>query len=130
MKLVIKYPKTLSDKPIISDLIKKYDLTINFLKANINPEMEGLLIIELIGDRCEEGINYLNDNGISVQPLSKDIIRDEKKCTECGACVVHCPSSALHFANLNNTVDFDSEKCVACEECISICPFKAMTLKY
>ncbi|MBU4414418.1 MAG: 4Fe-4S binding protein, partial [Proteobacteria bacterium] len=66
----------------------------------------------------------------SVQPLSKDIKRNEKKCTHCGACVPICPTEALVVDPKTRRVDFYSEKCIACELCINACPPRAMELHF
>ncbi|MBU7009271.1 MAG: 4Fe-4S binding protein [Theionarchaea archaeon] len=57
------------------------------------------MVIELSGDRknVDAEIEYLENRGISVQSLEKHVLRDEKKCTHCSACVVHCPTKALHI---------------------------------
>ena len=37
-KVVIRYPADFADKPIIYELVKRYDLLLNILKARIFPE--------------------------------------------------------------------------------------------
>ena len=132
-KLVLKFPKSLVDKPIISDLIKRYKLDFNILKANISPNSEGLLVLELKGkDKdYDEALEYLKGLKVDIQPLSKDIIKDDKKCTNCTLCVSLCPTQALYIKDRKTMkVGFDPEKCVACEACIPVCPYKALTLKF
>ncbi len=130
-RIVIKFPHSLVDKPIIYNLVKEFDLAFNILQAKITPKEEGLLIIELSGkkENYAKGLKYLTDLGISVQPLSQDVTRNEKRCTHCGVCVSICPTQAL-FRDKDNMVEFDPSKCVGCELCVRACPPRAMTVKF
>ncbi len=132
-KLVLKFPKEITDKPIVYKLIKDYDLIFNILKAQVSGEKEGLLVMELTGDEkdIEKGIAFLRQNNVSIQPLSKDIERDENKCTHCSACIVHCPTGALYIKDRDKMeVEFDKSKCILCEACIPVCPVNAMRVNY
>jgi uncharacterized protein (DUF362 family)/NAD-dependent dihydropyrimidine dehydrogenase PreA subunit len=51
---------------------------------------------------------------------------DPELCTACGACIDHCPVSALTMNNNIPTVD--AEVCIACFCCQEMCPEKAMSL--
>ena len=48
-KLFLRFPSSLVDRPIISDLVKELDLGFNILKAYVTPEEEGNLVIEFTG---------------------------------------------------------------------------------
>ena len=48
-RIVLRFGKDISDKPIIYYLVKDYDLRINILKANVNPNKEGTLVLSLAG---------------------------------------------------------------------------------
>jgi uncharacterized protein (DUF362 family)/Pyruvate/2-oxoacid:ferredoxin oxidoreductase delta subunit len=52
---------------------------------------------------------------------------DQDLCTACGACIDHCPVSALSMQENFPVVDADS--CITCFCCQEICPEKAMSLK-
>ncbi len=129
-KLVLKFPRSLLDKPILNTVIKKFNLDFNILHAQVRPE--GLLILELSGkeEDYKGAIKYLGELKVDMQPLSRDITRDEKKCTNCSACIPHCPTQALFIEDRETMkVGFDPEKCIACEACIPVCPYKALSLK-
>ncbi len=130
-RIVLTFPRNLLDKPVVYKLVKEYNLTFNILQAKITPEEEGLLILELSGDKVdyEKGVKYLKDLDVKIQPLSKDVIRDDQKCTHCGACVTVCPTGALSLDKKTMKVDFDSKKCIACELCVRACPPRAMIVK-
>jgi ferredoxin len=51
---------------------------------------------------------------------------DPELCTACGACIDHCPVSALSMQGIIPIVDADT--CIACFCCQEICPEKAMCL--
>ncbi|MBN1384628.1 MAG: 4Fe-4S dicluster domain-containing protein [Elusimicrobia bacterium] len=131
-KIVLKFPPRLVEQPIIYKLVKDFDLEFNILKANIMPDEEGLLVLELTGDekKYNEGIKYLKSFGILIQPLSKDVVLDKEKCTHCGACVTVCPVGAFTVDEKTRKIVFDNTKCIACELCINACPLQAMELHF
>jgi ferredoxin len=48
-------------------------------------------------------------------------------CTACGACIEHCPVSALTMKETTVPV-VDADTCIACFCCQEICPEQAMSL--
>jgi len=131
-KMVLKFPHRLVEQPIVYRMVKDHELEFNILKAYVTPKEEGLLVLELTGEdkNFDRAISYLKKVGVSVQPLSKDIKRDEDKCTHCGACVPICPTEALVVDPKTRKVEFYNEKCIACELCIKACPPRAMELHF
>jgi ferredoxin len=130
-RFVIHFPSQLVNQPIIYLLAKEYDLSFNIVLARIMPNEEGLMVAELGGeeDNYNAGIKYLVEKGVDIQPLSKDVYRDEKKCNQCSACVSICPTGALSISDRKTMeVLFDVEKCVACSLCVPICPPRAMNV--
>lgn len=127
-KVVIHYPAESSEKPIIYELVKRYDLMPNILKARIFPRREGLLVLDLAGSKehFDEGIRYLKSLGLGVEPLSKSVIHNTEKCIHCGACTGVCPTGALRLDCETWRVSFDAELCNGCEACVSSCPVRAM----
>lgn len=131
-KLVLKFPKRLIDQPVIYRLTKDFDLMFNILKADISPDEEGLLVIELSGteENFCRGVEFLKRLGIGIQPLSKDLHFDEQRCTHCGVCVPICPVEALVMDKETYKLKFLKDKCIACEICIKICPPRAIQLEF
>lgn len=131
-RIVLKFPHRLVDQPIVCNLVRHYNLEFNILKAYVTPREEGLLVLELSGKEkdYEKGIEYLKKTGVTVQPLSQDIIRNESRCTDCGACVTICPTGALVLDKLTRKVHFYDNKCIACELCIKACPVRAMEVHF
>jgi ferredoxin len=131
-KIVLRFPRRLVDRPIVSRLVRDFNLDFNMLKASVTPDEEGLLVMELTGKRedYDRGISYLTEAGVQVQALSQDVTRNEERCTSCGACVTICPSGAFELDPLTRRVTFNDEKCLACELCIKACPPRAMELHF
>jgi L-aspartate semialdehyde sulfurtransferase ferredoxin len=131
-RLVLKFSQRLLDKSIVSKLVRDYNLDFNILRASITPGEEGLMIMELTGERkdYDRGIKYLNDTGVEIQPLSQDVVRNENRCTHCGACITLCPSGAFILDMNTRKVSFDHTKCVVCEMCVRACPPHAMELHF
>lgn len=130
-KVVLRFPHELVDKPITYRLVKDYDLQFNILKASITPKEEGLLVLEISGNKknYDEGIRFLKEAGVKLEPLAKDVLRNEERCTQCGACVTSCPVGAFIVDQATRRIEFDESKCIACELCIRSCPIRAMEVR-
>ena len=131
-RIVLHFPRRLVNRPIVYRLVKDYNLEFNILKASVTPEEEGLLVLELSGEQTEydRGIKYLTTNGVRIQSLSQNVIRNKERCTHCGACITICPTGAFELEPLTRRVNFYNEKCLACGLCIKPCPPRAMELHF
>ncbi len=131
-RIVLRFPSRLVDRPIVYRLVKDYNLEFNILKASVTPEEEGLMVVEFTGEQkdYDRGIRFLTGNGVRIQSLSQDVIRNEERCTHCGACITVCPSGAFGVDPVTRQVIFDDERCVACGLCIKACPPRAMEVHF
>jgi len=131
-RIVLHFPRRLVDQPIVYKLVKDFDLKFNILKASVTPKEEGLMVLELNGEdgNFKQGIAYLEQSGVKIQPLSQDLVRNEEKCTHCGACVPICPAAAFEIDPVTRKIIFYEDKCIACELCIKICPTHAMEVHF
>ncbi len=131
-KIVLHFPKRMVDRPLVSHLIKEYNLDFNILKASITPEEEGLMVLELRGKQedFDKGIRYLKSTGVFIDSLSQSVLRNEERCTGCGVCLSVCPTGAFEIEPLTRAVKFNDKKCVACALCIKACPPRAMELHF
>ena len=110
--LILRFPKTVVQKPIVYHLTKDYDLVFNILNAAILPRKEGVMALELSGTKknFKDGVKFLKAEGVHVKNASQEIKRDNKKCTDCGACTAVCPTGALAVQRPEMKVIFDQEK--------------------
>ena len=131
-RVVFRYPRHLIDAPVVSQIVRTYNLQFNILRANITPQSEGLMVLGLEGgaEDLDKALAWVQEQGVEVQPLERDIVRNEDKCTHCGACVTICPTEALYKDIVTQEVQFDSDKCIACELCVPACPPRAMEVKF
>ena len=131
-RIVLHFPRRLVDQPIVCQLVKEYKLDFNILKASITPDDEGLMVLELRGKQADfdKGIGYLAKTGLKIQPLSQNVIRNEERCTHCGACVAICPAAAFELDPITRLVNFRDEKCLVCGICLTACPPRAMELHF
>ena len=131
-RVVLHFPRSLVDQPIMCRLAKDFNLEFNILKASVTPKEEGVLVVELSGEAEDygKGTKYLAETGVEIQPLSQDVVRNETRCTHCGACVVLCPTGALTTDLVTRRVDFDDTQCIACEICVPTCPPRAMEVRF
>jgi len=129
-RIVLHFPPRVTGQPVVYRLAKDFNLSFNILKASVSPGEEGLLIMELSGDQMnyDKGIQYLNEVGVKIQSLSQDVVRDEARCTHCGACITVCPTDAFSLEPETRRVLFDHNKCVVCGLCVKACPPRAMRL--
>ena len=129
--LKLRFSKSAADKPIVCHLTKNYDLIFNILNATILPRKEGVLVLELSGSKknFKEGVKYLKAQGVKVQNASQEVKRENKTCTDCGACTAVCPTGALSVMRPEMSVEFDQKKCSICELCVPACPPRAMEVR-
>jgi len=131
-KLVLTFPRSLVEEPIICRLVKDYDLVVNILRATISPDEAGHMVLEVTGpeQQIDGGLRYLDEIGVTWQPLSKDVKWREDLCTHCTACVTACPTGALTVERPGMRVRFDEEKCIACELCLPVCSYRALEIHF
>jgi len=131
-RIVLHFPPTITGQAVVYRLAKDFDLMFNIIKAAVSPGEEGLLVMELSGreDNYDKGIQYLAEAGVIIQSLSQDVVRDEARCTHCGACITICPTGAFSLEPKTRKVLFDNDKCVVCGFCVKACPPRAMRLYF
>jgi ABC-type methionine transport system ATPase subunit len=65
------YPPQLLDVPIINQLIRRYELTVNILRAQVGPQ-EGWVDVQLTGPPAAivDAMEWLSTQGVEVQRLA------------------------------------------------------------
>lgn len=119
----------LVNKPLVSKLVKTFDLEINILNANVASGKGGLLVVEFEGTAAhlKEAAKWLQDLGVEVSPLSQNILFNKEKCIDCGACTAVCSGGALKLDKDAKLV-YDSDQCVLCGLCVHACPLQLFSL--
>lgn len=124
----LHFPAEIANKPLVCELVRRFDIIFSILKSNVNPKREGYLTLRIDGmrDNCLQGLDYLRAQGVNVTFVAQRIERDETSCMHCGMCTAVCPVAALSNDRAARMVIFDSERCIGCGVCVKVCPVKAM----
>lgn len=132
-RVVLTFPPELAEVPITYHLVKDYDLSLNILKAKIVPGEEGKLVLELANGSEEKilaGIEFIQSQGVQVEPVSTEITLDEEECIHCGACTAVCQPKALALDPATAELRFDREQCIVCELCVKACPVRVIKVAF
>jgi formate hydrogenlyase subunit 6/NADH:ubiquinone oxidoreductase subunit I len=131
-RIILRFKKSMIDKPIVYRLAKDFDLVYNILRANVSLRAESIMAMEIEGDEDSfaRGMEYLKSRDVAIEPIGQDINRNEERCVHCGMCTGVCAPQALDINRETMRVEFDYEKCVACELCVKVCPVKAMNVYF
>jgi ferredoxin len=129
---LLRYPKETSNQPIIHRLVKRYEVEFNIIRADIRPQRDGIMVLELKGhkEKVGEALSYLKSLGVKAERLAGTVRRDDSRCFQCGACTGICPVGALYIQRPEMRVIFDPEKCTACGLCVPGCPVRAMEIAF
>ena len=92
-KVILYFPSDATDKAVTYDLVKRYDLRINILRAEIEAGRSGSLLVD-----------------------------DRDRCIDCGNCALACFAQALTIGAPDWRLHFDPERCIACKLCLKSCP--------
>ncbi len=131
-RVVVTFPKALVDRPNIYHLVKEYDLVVNILRAQVMPEEEGKVVLEIEGTRAnlEKGLAHLKRTARHLELLNTDIAIDDGQCVDCGACTAVCSSKALSLNKITWKLSFERSKCVLCGLCVTACPVRAIRVMF
>ena len=129
---LFRYPKETSNQPVICQLVQRYEVEFNILKADIRPQRDGIMVLELRGqkEKVADALDYLKTLGVKAERLASKVQKDESKCFQCGACTGICPVGALYVQRPTMEVIFDPEKCTACGLCVAGCPVRAINISF
>jgi len=127
-KYILRYPENIISKPILSDAIIKTGVMVNIIIASVEYS-KAVIIISVVGGRDEEEkiIGYLKKKGVSVEKIDANIIKDDWKCVDCGACVGVCPTKAITM--VDNSMKLDNDECIRCGACVTACPTRALKMQ-
>lgn len=132
IKVSLQYPLNSITTPLVSTLVRRFNVEVNILHANISLNKIGTLIADITGEDkdIEDALDYIvNQDGIRYKLFNKKLIWQEEDCVHCGACTAVCPSNALTMNKETWCLEFSKEKCLVCGLCAKACPLNVMSLQ-
>jgi L-aspartate semialdehyde sulfurtransferase ferredoxin len=131
-KYILEYSSAVANDPVIYTLVRRFDIKVNILRAEISPGQEGSMLVELEGEdaRLTECRDYLSSIQVRLAPLSSSLSLREEACVHCGSCTGVCFSGCLTMGDPDWKLAVDREKCIACGLCVQACPFGLISLKF
>jgi ferredoxin len=127
-KLMLSFPKSETEKPIVYHLVKDYGLVVNIFRARVTPEERGYLVLDVTGteEDIQRGVQFARGLKVDVNETSVGVAWNAEACTHCGNCLPHCPTDALRIADgATREISFDPRACVECLACLENCPYGA-----
>ena len=130
-KLVLSYGADVVERPVIYNLIQQHHLVCNIIKAEMDGNKHGYLVLDVEGSDADfnAALAYLKASNVTVNDVEERISWDEEVCVQCGACTGVCPTGALAIVDQDMGVAFDGGKCILCHSCLKACPFGALRVK-
>lgn len=131
-KIVLTIPRNLVGEPVVYNLVKKFDIIVNVLRAQVTSDEGGRMVAELEGSpsQIEQGLRYIKKLGVSLELVKTDIRFNRAACIDCGACTAVCGTGALSINKKTWELEFDRAKCVLCGLCVNACPMKAIQVTF
>jgi ABC-type methionine transport system ATPase subunit len=75
VRLFVSFPEDLVDRPMIYEVVKRFDVVPNIRRANVEAR-SGWVILELTGatDQLDASIAYLEGVGCTVNTMEGDVL--------------------------------------------------------
>ncbi len=129
-RFVLTFPPEATGEPITYNLIRRYDIMVNIVKADVSPGKIGHLVMEMTAPAkvLKEGMAYMEQQNVECVPIDRTITYREDLCIHCGACSAVCFAGALTMNKKSAELSFEPEKCVVCELCLTACPLKLFSI--
>lgn len=129
-RFVLTFPPEATGEPITYNLIRRYDIMVNIVKADVSPGKIGHLVMEMTAPAkvLKEGMAYMEQQNVECVPIDRTITYREDLCIHCGACSAVCFAGALTMNKKTAELSFEPEKCVVCELCLTACPLKLFSI--
>ena len=131
-RLVLTFPPEVVERPVVSLMVKEYDVITNILRAEIHEGEIGRMLVELEGEgkKIKAGVQHLKDVGVQVEDAITDIELDEDLCISCGACTAVCLPRALKVQAPDWELGLDKDRCILCGFCVDACPLQLIKVKF
>jgi ferredoxin len=131
-RIVLTFPPEVVERPVVSLMVKEYDVMTNILRAEIHEGEIGRMLVELEGEgkKIKAGVQHLKEQGVQVEDAITDIELDEETCISCGACTAVCQPRALKLAAPDWELGLDKDRCILCGFCVDACPLQLIKVKF
>ena len=75
IRLFVSFPEELVDRPLIYEVVKRFDVVPNIRRANVEAHT-GWVILELTGtaDQLDGAVAFLEESGCTVNTMEGDVI--------------------------------------------------------
>ncbi len=132
IKVSLTFPPAKVTVPLVSMLVRQFELDVNILHADIRLNKTGKLIVEMAGEKgnIDKALDFIKEQGISCHIFNGTLTWNEDECVHCGACTSVCPSRALTIKAPEYILTFDKEKCLVCGLCIKACPLNIIHMSH
>jgi ferredoxin len=129
-RVTLTFPGRITNLPFTYRLARDFNVAGNIIRARIDPNRVGKMVLELSGDmdQLEAAIEWMRAQEVEVTLESREIVIDEELCVDCGLCTGVCPTEAMSLHPDTFRLNFLRSRCTVCEQCISACPVSAITL--
>ncbi|MEE3716224.1 NIL domain-containing protein [Tumidithrix elongata RA019] len=126
----LTFPKRVINVPVAYRLAKDFNVAANIIRAQVDPNKVGKMVLELSGDidQLEAGIEWMRSQDIDVSLHGREIVIDENTCVDCGLCTGVCPTGAMTLNPKTFQLEFLRSRCIVCEQCIAACPVNAISI--
>lgn len=103
-RYTLRFSPTLVEQPLVSKLVRTYDVDINILNADVASGRGGKLVVELSGseEALKKSVLWLNQTGIIVSEMVKELNFQQEGCINCGACTAVCSPKALSMEGIGS----------------------------
>jgi ferredoxin len=131
-RLVLTFPPEVVERPLVSLMVKEYDVITNILRAEIHEGEIGRMLVELegAGKQIKAGVQHIKELGVQVEEAIKDIELDDTLCISCGACTAVCQPRALKVEAPDWKLGLDKDRCILCGFCVDACPLQLITVQF
>lgn len=129
-RYVLRFSPEVVNKPLVSDLVKRFNISVNILNADISSGRDGMLVVEFEGaeEAVEKSTEYLSAEGVSCSPHVKELVFRQDECVACGSCTAVCFSDALTMDQSTWELIYDPDRCIVCGLCVEACPLRLFTV--
>lgn len=131
-RFILEYSSSVVDEPVIYTLVKRFDIRVNILRAEISSGHEGSMLVEMESgeENLGRAVAWLSEIQVRIVPISQSLVIREELCVDCGACTGVCFSGCLTMGAPDWELSIDREKCIACGLCVKACPMGLFSLRF